>query len=220
MDDIATAELCDRYEQLYTGVVADVLDSMGYRGQIMDSDIEPVNPSQTVAGTAYPAIGRRNRSVDYEAEIQRFLEMLGDAPANSCLVLDANATDSAQVGELTTRALTKQGCRGVITNGGTRDTQFIKDQNVPVYVRFQTPADSLCRWELFDWDTTAVVGGVEVSPGDIVFADIDGVTVVPEDIAEEVLLEAEAMRDDEDSVREAVSDGVSPDVAYEKYGTF
>jgi regulator of RNase E activity RraA len=220
MGDIPTDELCDRYEQLYTGVVADVLDSMGYRDQTMDSDIAPINPEQTVAGTAYPAIGRRNRSVDYDAQAERFLQMLGDAPADSCLVLNANADNSAQVGELATRALTAQGCRGVVTDGGTRDTQFIQEQEFPVYVRFQTPADSLCRWELLEWDTPVVIGDVEVSPGDIVFGDIDGVTVVPEDIAEEVLLEAETMRDDESSVREAVTNGVSPEVAYERYGTF
>jgi regulator of RNase E activity RraA len=220
MAEIPTAELCDRYEQLYTGVVADVLDSMGYRDQIMDSDITPINPEQTVAGTAYPAVGRRNRSVDYDAQAERFLQMLGDAPADSCLVLNANTDNSAQVGELTTRALTARGCRGVVTDGGTRDTQFIQEQEFPVYVQFQTPADSLCRWELLDWDTTAVVGGVEVNPGDVVFGDIDGITVVPEDVAEDVLLEAERMRDDETSVREAVTDGVAPKAAYDKYGTF
>jgi 4-hydroxy-4-methyl-2-oxoglutarate aldolase len=220
MGDISTAELCDRFEQLYTGLVADVLDSMGYRDQIMNPDITPINPDQTVAGAAYPAVGRRNRSVDYEAQAQRFLEMLEAAPTDSCLVLDANTDNSAQVGELTTRALTQRGCRGVVTNGGTRDTKFIREQEFPVYVGFQTPADSLCRWELLDWDTTAVVGGVEVTPGDIVFGDIDGVTVVPEDIAEDVLLEAERMRDDETAVRDAVADGVSPKDAYDEYGTF
>jgi len=219
MGEIATAELCDRFEQLYTGVVADVLDSMGYKDQTMDPDIAPINPAGTVAGVAYPAVGRRNRSVDYEAQVQRFLKMLGEAPVDSCLVVSANTDNSAQVGELTTRALTAQGCRGVVTDGGTRDTQFVRDQEFPVYVRFQTPADSLYRWELLDWDTTAVVGGVETSPGDIVFGDIDGVTVIPEDVAHDVLLEAEEMKEDESAVREAIADGVSPEVAYERYGT-
>lgn len=219
MGDIATAELCDRYEQLYTGLVADVLDSMGYKDQTMDPSITPVDPAQTVAGAAYPATGRRNRSVDYEAQIQRFLQMLGDVPAESCLVVSANTDNSAQVGELTTRALAARNCRGVVTDGGTRDTQFIQEQGFPVYVRFRTPADSLYRWELLDWDATAVVGGVEVTPGDIVFGDIDGVTVVPEDIAQEVLLEAEEMKEDESAVREAVTDGVSPKEAYERYET-
>lgn len=146
--------------------------------------------------------------------------MLGDAPADSCLVRNANADNSPQVGELTTRALTARDCRGVVTDGGTRDTQFIQEQEFPVYVRFQSPADSLCRGELLEWNTTTVVGGIEVCLGDIVFGDIDGVTVMPEEIAEKVLLDAEKMRDDENSVREAAPDGVSPEVAYERYATF
>lgn len=220
MATIKPAELCDRYEQLYTGLVTDVLDSLEYKDQTMDPEISPIDRSQTVAGTAFPAIGRSNRSVDYDAQVRRFLRMLGEAPEHSCLVLNANASDSAQIGELTTNALAAQGCRGVVSDGGIRDTQAVLDQGFPTFVRYRTPADSIHRWELFDWDTTVVVGGVEVTPGDIVVADIDGVAVVPEEIAEHVLLEAEEMRETEDSVREAINEGMSPEEAYDRHGTF
>lgn len=220
MVSIENTELCDRYEQLYTGLVADVLDSLGYKDQTMDPAISPIERSQTVAGVAFPAIGRCNRSVDHDMQIRRFLRMLGEAPENSCLVLNANANDSAQIGELTTKALAEQGCRGVISDSGIRDTKAVLNQGFPTFVRYRTPADSIHRWELFDWDTTVVVGGVEVNPRDIVVADIDGVTVVPKDIAEQVLIKAEEMRETENSVREAIQDGLAPEEAYDRYGTF
>jgi regulator of RNase E activity RraA len=217
---IPSRELCKRYERLYTGLITDVLDDFGYKSQTMSSALEPLDRKQTFAGLAFTAIGRENHSVDYDEQIHRFLEMVGTVPENAVLVLEANATESAQVGELTTTALEEQGCRGVVTDGGLRDSEFVLEQGFPVYCRHRTPADSLYRWELLDWDTTAVVGGVEVTPGDVVVGDIDGVVVVPEDIAEAVLHEAEAMRADEDAVRDGIKNGMTPLEAYEEFGAF
>lgn len=218
--DISTSELCNRYAKLYTGLVTDVLDSMGYKDQVMDPGITPIEQSMKVVGRAFPAIGRRNRSIDYDRQVQTFLQMLGEAPENSCLLLNANADDSAQIGELTTTALDMQGCRGVVTDGGIRDTRAVLEQSFPVFTKYKTPADSIHRWELIDWDCTVTVGNVEVSPDDIVFADIDGVVIVPKDVAEEVLVEAESMQKTEDSVRKAITEGTSPEEAYNRYGTF
>lgn len=220
MAEIPEDELCRRYEDLYTGLVTDVLDERGYRDQTLDTEIGPVTPDMTAAGVAFPCVGKANRDVDPEEQIRSFLEMLGEAPENGMLVIGANSDDAAQIGELTTIALQNQGCRGAVVDGGTRDTEFIKEQDYPVFTRYLTPSDSITRWELIDFDTTAVVGGVEVSPGDVVVGDIDGVAVVPGEIAGEVLETAEEMRDDESRVREAIRAGETPLEAYEKHGTF
>jgi regulator of RNase E activity RraA len=217
---VPPGELCERYEQLYTGLITDVMDDLGHESRTMSSALKPLDRRQTFAGLAFTAVGYENHSVDYDEQIHRFLKMVGDVPEHAVLVLEANATESAQVGELTTTALEEQGCRGVVTDGGLRDSEFVLEQGFPVHCGHRTPADSLYRWELLDWDTTAVVGGVEVSPGDVVIGDIDGVVVVPEEIAEAVLHEAEAMRSDEDAVREGIRDGMTPLEAYEEYGAF
>jgi regulator of RNase E activity RraA len=218
--NLSKTELCDRYANLYTGVVTDILDDFGYEDQTLDTSIKPISRDLRAAGVAFPAVGRANRSVEYEPQIRQFLEMLGDAPADSMLIINTNDTGSSHIGELTTTALTNQGCRGVVVEGGLRDTELILDQGFPVFSQYQTPADSVPRWELLEYDTTAVVGGVTVSPGDIVLGDIDGVAVIPRDIAEDVLLEAEAKRNTEDQVRDAIQQGATPLEAYEEYGTF
>lgn len=217
---IPLEELCDRYERLYTGLVTDILDTHGYGDQTMDPELTPLDRTQTFAGIAFPAVGRANGSVDHEQQIRRFLEMIGDAPEHSVLALAANDEQSAQIGELTTTALAAQGCHGVVVDGGLRDTEFVLDQGFPVVRRHQTPADSIHRWELLDWNEAAVVGGVEVSPGDVVVGDIDGVVVVPESLAEDVLVDAEEMRETEDNVRNAILNGAAPIDAYDEHGTF
>lgn len=219
-DQLDKSQLCDRYEQLYTGVVADVMDEMGYHSRTLDPDILPLERGMTTAGIAFPAVGVTNDDVDPDVQIRRFLEMLGEAPADSVLAINTNDTSSSHIGELSTIALSNRGCRGVVLEGGVRDTEFILEQEFPVFAQYQTPADSVPRWELIEWGEPTVVGGVHIEPGDVILGDIDGVLVVPQDIAEEVLHAAEADRDTESELRQALRNGADPLVAYEEYETF
>jgi 4-hydroxy-4-methyl-2-oxoglutarate aldolase len=218
--ELSAQELCDRYERLYTGVVTDVLDDYGYKDQTFDRSIKPISREMSTAGIAYPAVGRTNRSVDSDIQIRRFLEMLGDAPEHSILVMNTNDTTSSHIGELTTTALANQGCRGVVVEGGLRDTEFVLEQDYPVFAQYRTPADSVPRWELVDSNTTTVVGNVSVSPGDVVIGDIDGVVVVPQEIAVDVLHNAEAEKETENQVRATIEEGATPLEAFEEHGTF
>jgi regulator of RNase E activity RraA len=219
-DSIPRTELCDRYADLYPGAVTDVLDDRGYDDQTLDVAIDPVDDQMTTAGIAYPCVGRPNRGVDEEANVRNILRMLGDAPEDGVLMYETNGRGAAHIGELSVECLLARGCRGAVLDGGARDLGHILQHDFPLFTRYRTPADAVPRWELLDWDTTAVVGGVAVSPGDVVVGDVDGVCVVPEAVAEDVLRAAEDLANTEDRVREAVRDGVDPVDAYEEYGVF
>lgn len=220
MSDISKQSLGSRYERLYTGVVTDSLDEMGYEDQTLNRTIAPLKSSMSTAGVAFPIVGRPNRTIDPDENIRSILSMLSDAPSNSVLMYNTNDNLSAHIGELTTTSLKANGCNGAVIDGGARDTSFILDQEFPVFRRYDTPADCVYRWEILDWGVQTVVGGVQVSPGDIVIGDADGVVVVPEEISREVLEAAEERVNSENSVRDAVEEGVSPLKAYKEYGAF
>jgi len=219
-DEIPDDELCERFADLYPGAITDVMDDRGYMDQILDAEIDPIRDQMTVAGLAYPCRGRPNRNVDEDENIRNFLNMLRDAPDNSVVTYETHATDSSQLGELSVECLMARNCRGAVIDGGVRDLSYILENDFPVFAKFSTPADAIPRWELLDWNTDAVVGGVEVRPGDVLVGDVDGVVAVPADIAEEVLREAEALADTENHVRKAVREGGDPLEAYDEYGVF
>jgi regulator of RNase E activity RraA len=146
--------------------------------------------------------------------------MLGEVPEHSVLVYESNATESAQIGELSVECLLAAGCEGAVLDGGARDVSYVLENDFPLFTRYLTPTDSIPRGELLDWGTRAVVGGVDVAPGDVIVSDVDGVVVVPAAISTAVLREAEALADTEDAVRQAVRDGVDPLNAYERHGVF
>jgi regulator of RNase E activity RraA len=221
MSNPSLEELTGRYEALYPGAVVDVLDDRGFEDQTMRAGIAPLRDGMRTAGIAYPVVGRPNRSVDPDANMHEILRMLGDAPAHGVLTYQTNDDgDAAHLGELSVVALKAAGVNGAVLDGGVRDVSYVLDEDFPVFSKYRTPADAVPRWEILDWGGTAVVGGVEVSAGDVVLGDVDGVVVVPEDIRLSVLEAAEELAETESEVRDAVREGMAPLDAYDEYGVF
>ena len=127
---------------------------------------------------------------------------------------------SAHLGELSVTSLKARGVAGCVLDGGCRDVGFILDEGFPVFARFVTPEDSTWRWELEATQVPVTIGRVRIEPGDWVVGDDDGVVVVPQTIAEDVLTEAEQKAAIESEIRAAVREGMQPLEAYERYGTF
>lgn len=217
---VPDTELCDRYEQLYPGAVADALDELGFERQTLPVEINPVIHGMTMAGIAYPVRGNPDKDADYTKNIRRFLRMLGDAPEHSVVAYETHDEEAAHLGELSTTALEASGCRGAVIDGGCRDLAHILDQGFPVFTRYRTPKDAPPRWRLADWDVPIQIGNVEIRPGDVLVGDIDGVVCVPQDVAEEVLVRSEETADTENEIREKVRDGADPLTVFEEYGKF
>jgi 4-hydroxy-4-methyl-2-oxoglutarate aldolase len=220
MSERGLPQLARRFNNLYTGAIADVLDKRGYLSQTLPHDIVPLAPGTRMAGPAWPTLGRPHPNHDYDSSIRRILEMLGAVPAYHVVVHQTNDHSSAHLGELSVTSLQSRGCAGAVIAGGCRDVEFILRSDFPVFCRYTTPQDCVPRWELLEYDVPVVVGGVGVNPGDYIVADRDAVVVVPSEIRDDVLAEAESVVSTENDIRAAVREGMLPLEAYERYGIF
>jgi 4-hydroxy-4-methyl-2-oxoglutarate aldolase len=211
-----------RFARLPTAVVTDVMDLMGLTRQTLPAAIQPLTPDMRVAGYAFTARGRSRLSRPRERDtiLRTFLRMLGAVPADSVLVLAANDTTAAHFGELSAEWLRARRVRGAVIDGATRDAAFISRLRFPTFVRYRTPQDSVPRWRVADWGQPVTIGGVRVSLGDVVVADVDGVVIVPRRAAHEVLVRGERLVGTENKVRAAVRRGLTPLAAYERFGSF
>ena len=72
------------------------------------------------------------------------------------------------------------------------------------------------------WTTISPIkiGTVEIQPGDYVSGDRDGVLIIPQTIAEEVITKAEEVIHTENLLRKAILEGVHPVDAFNRYGRF
>ena len=210
----------DRFTGLYTAALADVLDELGHREQTLPPELRPVAPEMRVAGQAFTVAGEPGPQADWDATIRKTLAMLGSVPAGHVAVYATGHDRSAHFGELSAVSLAARGVAGCVIDGGCRDTRFIADEGFPVFARFVTPEDSTWRWSVAASQTPIEIGSVRIEPGDWVVGDEDGVVVVPQAVAREVLEAAEEKAATENEIRDAVRSGVTPLEAYERHGTF
>jgi regulator of RNase E activity RraA len=217
----STGELARRFSALYTGAVTDVLDRRGYLQQTLPNELAPLRPGMRVAGPAYTVLGRPHPAHEYDTSIRRILEMLGSVPHGSVAVYQTNDSQNAHLGELSVTSLAARGCVGAVIDGGARDIEYMLQVDFPVFARHVTPQDCVPRWELVaHGDVSIEIGAVQVTPGDWIVGDRDGLVVVPGSCLEVVLDEAEQKVAMENEIRDAVRQGSLPLEAYERYGTF
>lgn len=210
----------ERFEAIYTAALADILDARGLREQTLPTSIRPLEPGSRVAGQAYTIKGRPAETVDYDAALRAVLTVLGSVPEEHVAVYACEQDVAAHLGELSVTALKGRRVAGCVLDGGCRDIRFIRNEGFPVFCRHVTPEDSTWRWEIEETQVPVTIGRVRITPGDWVVGDDDGVVVVPFEIADRVLGEAEEKAATENRVRAAIREGMSPLAAYEEFGTF
>ena len=217
---IPVDEVCRRFSVIYTGAIADVLDEMGYRNQVLPSDIQGLTRDQRVAGVALTLEGEPTASVDPEEVYIPLLEMLGRLSDGDVIVSQPHDNVSAHIGELSAETAKFRGARGAVIDGGARDVDYILRLGFPVFCRYRTPSDVVGRWKLVSVGRPISIGAVTIRRGDFVVGDRDGVLVIPQEITPQVLQKSEEVVGTENLVRKAVLQGVHPVDAYRKYGRF
>ena len=213
-------DVCRRFSVIYTGAISDVLDEMGYRNQVLPSDIQGLTRDQRVAGVALTLEGEPTASVDPEEIYIPLLEMLGRLSDGDVIVSQPHDNVSAHIGELSAETAKFRGARGAVIDGGARDVDYILRLGFPVFCRYRTPSDVVGRWKLVSVGRPIRIGGVTIRRGDFIVGDKDGVLVIPQEITPQVLQKSEEVVGTENLVRTAVLKGAHPVDAYRKYGRF
>lgn len=205
-------------EQLYAAVLCDALDQAGYREQAMRADIRPVYPDAVVVGRAMTV-----QSVDvyefsensYDKEIAAVDSL---KPGDVMVASTQNSTRTCLWGELLSTAAVARGANGAVIDGYTRDVRLIQRMQFPVFSTGMYPVDSAGRGAVIDFNCTVNCGGVIVHPGDLIFGDYDGIVVIPQDAARDVIEKALAKVQGENVTREELQKGATLREVYNKYG--
>jgi 4-hydroxy-4-methyl-2-oxoglutarate aldolase len=215
----ADIELLARIEAtLYTAVVCDSLDELGYPTQAMSEWIRPLFPNACFAGRA-----RTISYVDmyhvpenpYGTEIEAVDSIL---PGEVVVVGTAESIQNAPWGELLSTAARSRGARGVVCDGLVRDVKKIEQLGLPVFARGIKPVNSKGRGIVIDFNVPVKCGGVLVWPGDLIFADSDGIVAIPASQVTETIQMATEKASQENYSRKELLSGASLREVYDKYG--
>lgn len=217
--DRESSDYYGRIEQeLYTSVLADVMDDLGYRGQVMRHDIRPLYEGAAVAGRAATMKAVEVDGIPDEP-FKLELELLDSIVPGEVVVCSTEESSYAAMwGELLSTHTRARGGRGAIIDGLTRDTWGIVDIRFPVFVTGRSPLDSKGRLDVEAIRVPITVGGVLVNDGDLVVGDVDGCLVVPREIETDVIDRALAKVTGENKVREVLAEGASIREVFRDFG--
>lgn len=204
-------------EKLYTPVVGDILDEMGYYHQFLPQEIRPILPEMKLAGKAMTVL-----MIDvFEPQKKPFgylTEALDQLQDNEIYIATGGTKRCAYWGELLTATARTRNSVGAVVNGWHRDTPQVLEQNWPVFSCGCYAQDSSVRTQVVDYRCSIEIGQVTIHDGDLIFGDVDGVLIIPKDISDKVLERALKKASEEKVVRKAIENGMSATAAFAKFG--
>ena len=213
-------ELTKRLARCYTGAVHDVLRMMGHDNIVLPSEIKAIAPGTRLAGPVWTVSGRIDRNRTRDETLLAWCTMLSKAPSGHVVVCQPHNHEIALMGELSAQTLQVRGVLGYVVDGGSRDTELVLAQGFPVFCSFLTPADIVERWVADSFGEPITIGTVSIAAGDYLLGDRDGIVVIPQSIAEEVVTRTEKVVATESDMRRALLDGMDPVEAYRTFGKF
>ena len=208
-------------KSLYAGVICDILDDMGYRNQAMHQRLRPLLPDIRNCGFMGRARTFEWKEVDYIDEENPYgleIEAMDSLNKGDVVVhsTDYNSTN-APWGELMSTIAKRKGVAGCVCDSQVRDCVRIIEMNFPVYYAGIRPLDSKGRGLVIAYDVPVQCGEVLVNPNDLIFADFDGIVVIPKLIEKEVIQKAGEKVHSENLSREELLNGKTLREVYNRY---
>ena len=214
-----TAITIDQMRQrLYSAVVCDALDKLGYRNQSPRVPLRSLTVPGVLVGRCKTTLWAEMAHEDPQPYELELAAVDSCRPDDVLIAAAGGSTRSGLWGELLSTAAQRTGCVGAIVDGAVRDVVKMTAIGFAVYARGTCVYDSLNRNRVIDLDVPVEIDGVRFSSGDLVIADADGIVVVPKEIEADAISAAWEKVNAENVVRDAIAAGMSAGEAFRKYG--
>ncbi|MGA2984306.1 MAG: RraA family protein [Terriglobia bacterium] len=209
-------------ENLHVAAVCDILDSLGYRRQAMHHRLRPLLPDRKNCGFVGRARTIRWMDADYVREEDPYgleIEAMDSLKPGDVVVHSTDyAGTNAPWGDLMSTVAQRNGAVGCVCDSQIRDCNRIIELGFPVYYSGIRPLDSMGRGMVMAYDVPIRCGDVLVKPGNLIFADFDGIVVLPNEVDEAVFVQAQEKVRKENLSRNELQEGKSLREVYMKYG--
>jgi regulator of RNase E activity RraA len=217
-------ELRKRYGALYSGVVYDTLheDIKPFLPYVMSKAIKPAwDFDGPLCGPAFTVQGAILTDKKHANTI--YVDML-ESLYDGCVEMISSGIDNkiSVFGEITGKIAARNGAVGTIIDACTRDVGGLKKDAYKVFSEGVSMIDALDRWHIVNYELPMPFhgedGDVWINPGDYIFADQDGVLIIPHNETWKALEIAEDRALREDRIRAHIRNNVPVKEILEKEG--
>lgn len=212
---------------LFTALVGDVLDKLGFLHQFLPQQLKPLDPQMVVIGRAMPVLeadvfseaDERSQNAFMKKPFGLMFEALDSLKEDEVYICSGASYNYALWGGLMSTRAMQLKAAGAVVNGFARDTNQILELNFPTFSMGAYSQDQGPRGKVIDYGVSIEWNGIRIHPGDIVFGDRDGVLIIPKEVEEEAFVKAMEKASGENRVLQALRDeGMSSVEAFNKFG--
>lgn len=213
-------------EELFVALVGDVLDKLGYKHQFLPPNLKPLNSDYVLIGRAMTVLeadvfeetSEKSHNPLMSKPFGLMFEALDSLKEGEVYICSGSSPNYALWGGLMSTRAMKLKAAGAVVNGYSRDTNEILQLGFPTFSMGGYAQDQGPRGKVLDYLVPIEIEGVRVHPGDIIFADRDGVLVVPQEVEKEAFMGAIEKARGEQLVKKALEEGMSTVEAFERFG--
>lgn len=212
--------------ELFTALVGDVLDKLGYMHQFLSPAVKPLFSHMVVIGRAMPVLEADvfaesvtdTRNPLMKKPFGLMFEALDSLQKDEVYICSGASHRYALWGGLMSTRAMKLSAAGAVVDGFSRDTHEIEKIDFPVFSCGTYAQDQGPRGKVIDYRVPIEFNGITVHPGDIVFGDRDGVLIIPRSVEKEAFEGAIEKARGEKKVKEALENGMSTVEAFNRFG--
>lgn len=174
----ANLALAQRMPYLTSSLLGDVCKDLGLQG-ILPAAIR-TQGSHKIFGRAKTLELGPVRDGENWRGIYSALDSYDFIRPGDVIVVATSVPEYAYFGELNANLAIRAGAAGAIIDGFTRDSDAVKSLRFPVFARGSYCADVRLEGTVRTMNAPVIVGEVRIANNDFVFADTDGVVIIPE----------------------------------------
>jgi regulator of RNase E activity RraA len=205
--------------QMNSSLLSDILDDLGLRKQVIKG-LRPNIDRARVIGRAKTLRLRALREGEDFRGIYKALDSYKTVVPGDIIVVENEVPQHAYFGELNANLSVRCGAVAAIIGGHTRDSADVVSLGLPVFATGYTCQDVRKRATTDSINRPISIQGIEVRPGDLVFADREGVVIVPRRVEREVIATALRNASGEKHLQIDIAQGIEVDQLTAKYGFF
>jgi len=195
-----------RFLKLSTTNLSDAMDKVGVRGAVIG--IRPMYDCPRIVGRAVTI--KITAAGMMKSKHHLGVQAIDSSEEGDIIVIDNRGDLNNNCwGEVLSMGAKMKGVSGVVVDGAARDIDMCKEFKFPVYARGTIPITARGRIMQESFNEVIRIGDVQVRPGDIVIADVNGVVVIPVEKLDEVLGAAEDIFKKEAAMVEDLKNGLS-----------
>ncbi len=196
----------NRLSKWYSGDIHDCLEQHGVRGYLPGISLfGTLEPGQAVCGPAVTVLfacsPRKNQPQDV------YHNAIDNVPKGGILVVDASCAEGSCTGELMSTGAKTKGAAATVVYGTVRDIAQVRTLGYPLFAKGLSPVSVSGKMEPYLSQIPLKIEGVTIEPGDVIFADINGVVVIPKRLVKIIADDADACGIDEGNCRDRILGG-------------